>query len=120
MYSSNGVFIISNERIDTGDVSAELKLRKYLEDYEGTSGSTEDLTYISRACGNTIVYEYYYKYAVDNAMVQTLTSNVSKLIRSSQNVVSNIRSISGVSNAQIVYSYFDINGNLLVSGLCDE
>ena len=53
-------------------------------------------------------------------MVQTLTANVSKLIRSSQNVVSGIRSLSGVSNAQVVYSYFDVNGNLLVSGICDE
>lgn len=120
LYSSNGVFIISDNRIDTGDTSAELKLRKYLEDYEGTSGSTDDLNYISRASGNTVVYEYYYKYAVDSAMVQTLTANVSKLIRSSQNVVSGIRSLSGVSNAQVVYSYFDVNGNLLVSGICDE
>ena len=120
LYSSNGVFLLSDENIDTTDKSAEQKLTSYIEEYEGASGSTDELNYIARASGNTVVFEYYYKYALDDTQKQTLTNKVKTFLTSTQNIVKNVRTNSGVSNAQVVYAYFDIDGNLIACGVGAE
>ena len=119
--NEGGVYLLEDNRINTGDVRSEQRLTSYMVAYD-RDVSTDEFKYSYFVSGNTLVLQYKYVIDLSAAQVAQLKKDTATL-KTNEQVISfkgDLINKADVEDPQIVYAYYTKSGDVITTVIVDD